>query len=328
MKYKYLNLFAMITFGLFTFFAVSCNKNKSSEKTPTQAPEALAITPTADIPTQTFRVMNWNIWHGGRKDGEDIGPQRVIDIIKEANPDILAMQETYQSGEIISEGLGYHLLARGEAPYDNISIHSKYPILEDISVFEYFKCAGALIELPDQTQIAFYSIWLPYTNGDIWEPEVRENTTVEYLLEACQPSADDLASIYAAIEERLADEAYADVPIVIAGDFNSMSHLDYTEDHIDQFHYVVNWATSHVLTDQGFTDAYRQANPTVQRYEDATWSPRFGREETEQERIDYIYYNTPEWTVDSCIVIDEHPAQEQFPSDHAALLSVFEWDIE
>ncbi|MEC8590198.1 MAG: hypothetical protein VXZ15_01475, partial [Planctomycetota bacterium] len=30
----------------------------------------------------SFRAMAWNIWHGGREDGEQIGPQRVVDIIE------------------------------------------------------------------------------------------------------------------------------------------------------------------------------------------------------------------------------------------------------
>ena len=46
----------------------------------------------------SFRAMAWNIWHGGREDGEQIGPQRVVDIIEGNRVDIVAMQETYGSG--------------------------------------------------------------------------------------------------------------------------------------------------------------------------------------------------------------------------------------
>ena len=45
----------------------------------------------------TFRTMTWNIWHGGREDGERIGPQRVVDVIRQSKADIVAMQETYGS---------------------------------------------------------------------------------------------------------------------------------------------------------------------------------------------------------------------------------------
>tara|TARA_B100001765_G_scaffold100782_1_gene62236 strand:- start:83 stop:364 length:282 start_codon:yes stop_codon:yes gene_type:complete len=29
-----------------------------------------------------FSVMTWNIWHGGREDGEKVGPQKIIKVIK------------------------------------------------------------------------------------------------------------------------------------------------------------------------------------------------------------------------------------------------------
>ena len=77
-----------------------------------------------------FSVMTWNIWHGGREDGEKVGPQRVIRVIKNSRVDIIAMQETYGSGELISEALGFNFLPRGT----NVSIMSRFPILEDISV--------------------------------------------------------------------------------------------------------------------------------------------------------------------------------------------------
>ncbi|SVA18356.1 uncharacterized protein METZ01_LOCUS71210, partial [marine metagenome] len=70
----------------------------------------IAINPT---PESDFSVMTWNIWHGGREDGEEVGPQRVIRVIKNSRADIIAMQETYGSGELISEALGFNFLPRG-----------------------------------------------------------------------------------------------------------------------------------------------------------------------------------------------------------------------
>ena len=87
--------------------------------------------------------MTWNIWHGGREDGDKVGPQRVVEIIKQSKADVIAMQETYGSGEWISEQLGFHFHPRGT----NVSIFSRYPVLEDVSVFEEFKCVGAILGL-------------------------------------------------------------------------------------------------------------------------------------------------------------------------------------
>ena len=77
-------------------------------------------------PESDFSVMTWNIWHGGREDGEKVGPQRVIRVIKNSRADIIAMQETYGSGELISEALGFNFLPRGT----NVSIMSRFQFLK------------------------------------------------------------------------------------------------------------------------------------------------------------------------------------------------------
>ncbi|MFT7619454.1 MAG: endonuclease/exonuclease/phosphatase family metal-dependent hydrolase [Planctomycetota bacterium] len=262
--------------------------------------------------------MTWNIWHGGKEDGEKIGPQKVIDVIKSSGVDLVAMQETYGSGELISEALGYHFHPRGT----NVSIHSRYPIVEDLSVFEEFKCVGALVELPDKRQVAFYSIWLPY-GAEIWEKGARDPKNLESMRQACQASCDDLLKMKAAIGTRLGDPKYKNVPVIIAGDFNSMSHLDYIEPFKEQFDgAVVDWATSKVLPTGGFRDSWRELHPEVDRKSDRTWTPRFP--DQEQDRIDYIYYRGDDLEARSSKVIDSMP-DSQFPSDHAALVTEFEW---
>ncbi len=270
----------------------------------------------ADEPV-SFRAMTWNIWHGGREDGEKIGPQRVVEIIQQSGADIVAMQETYGSGEWISEQLGFHFHPRGT----NVSIHSRYPVLEDISVFEEFKCVGALLELPGDRKLAFYSIWLPY-NKEIWVEGTRDTNDLDGLKNACDASRDNLEKMWALIQQRLSDSQYAGVPIVIAGDFNSMSHLDYIESFQDQFDgVVIDWPTSHILCDAGFRDAYRETHPEVHRQDDRTWTPRFPKQQ--QDRIDFIYYRGNHLDASDSVVIDEYA--QGFPSDHAALVTEFSW---
>jgi len=44
-------------------------------------------------PESDFSVMTWNIWHGGREDGDKVGPQKVIRVIKNSRADIIAMKK-------------------------------------------------------------------------------------------------------------------------------------------------------------------------------------------------------------------------------------------
>lgn len=263
---------------------------------------------------ESFQAMTWNIWHGGREDGKVVGPERVVEVIRESGADIVAMQETYGSGQLISEALKYQFQARGT----NVSIHSRFPIVEDISVFEEFKCVGALVQLPDGHRVAFYSIWLPY-DEDIWLPHSRDDYSDLQLADKCNVSADDLRKIVKLIDDRLAGAGYKDVSVMIAGDFNSMSALDYGEVSRDQYGHVVKWPTSLVMKEGGFRDSYREVNPGVDRTKDSTWSPRFV--EQEQDRIDFIYYRSKAWVASKSEVIKHH--NDWFPSDHAAVVTEF-----
>lgn len=258
------------------------------------------------------RVMTWNIWHGGREDGEDIGPKKVIDVIQSSGADVIAMQETYGSGERIAEALGYHFHPRGT----NVSIHSRYPVLEDLSVHEPFQNVGALLDLGEDRRLAFYSIWLPYS-AEIWAEGTRDTRNVDAMLAACEASRANLTAMWAAIEQRLGDAKYQGVPIVIAGDFNSMSHLDYGDVGWDQYGAVIDWPTSRVLSRAGFVDAYRACHPRVDRTADATWTPRFP--EQEQDRIDFVHFRGPGARALDASVIRTH--DDGFPSDHAAVIA-------
>ncbi|MFG0262338.1 MAG: endonuclease/exonuclease/phosphatase family protein, partial [Novipirellula sp. JB048] len=105
----------------------------------------------------------------------------------------------------------------------------------------------------------------------------------------------------------------------IAGDFNSMSHLDWSEVNVDQNGAQVQWPTSQVLIDAGYRDSYRETNPFFDRLADRTWSPRFP--DQEQDRIDFIYYRSNAWQATESRVIEQHA--EKFPSDHSAVLTRF-----
>ena len=72
---------------------------------------------------ESFKVMAWNILHGGN-DIEN-GQQNVVKIIREIDPDIILMVETYGSGPYIASELGYnfHLVASEGTSLDNKSVN-------------------------------------------------------------------------------------------------------------------------------------------------------------------------------------------------------------
>lgn len=270
----------------------------------------------------TIRVLSWNIWRGGEEaaDTQDAVAKaekqgRVASIIKESQADVVAMIETYGSGEVLSAALGFHFHPRGT----NVSIHSRWPILKDLSVSTPFNCVGALIQKPDGKTFAFFSIWITYPQ-DIWtDPASRNGKTAAELIAGDLPRA-DLQAILKGIEAKAAE--LPGVPIIVAGDFNSNSHLDYTEAAKGQYGLVVEWPASKMMSDAGFQDSYRICNPVVDRMKDRTWSPRNPGQI--QDRIDFIHWRGASLRATESHKIDTHPLR--FPSDHAAVVSTFAWN--
>src|SRR3546814_12766055 len=62
--------------------------------------------------------------------------------------------------------------------------------------------------------------------------------------------------------------AYADLPMVLVGDFNEPSCLDWTNKAINDrgdtlLPFAVNWPATALLIEKGFKDAYREVYPNV-----------------------------------------------------------------
>lgn len=263
-----------------------------------------------------LRVLAWNIWHGGRRKGRDEGVQRVVDVIQECNADLVLMQETYGSGPRISGRLGFDYFLRSS----NLSILSRFPIRKAHRIGPAFRFGGVDVELRPGTTVQAYSLWINYL------PSVSKllaaDATPEQLRAADQETRGaEIQAILADLEAHLA--ATPDVPVLIGGDFNSGSHLDWTPAaaSLPNHHgLTVNWPVSQWMQQAGFVDSYRTAHPDPVAKPGRTWSPEF--EDSHQDRIDYIYSRSKRWRVLDSRVLDKHP--RGWPSDHAAVFSSLE----
>lgn len=280
----------------------------------------LATTPgQGEEPPQPVRMLTWNIWRGGDRAMDEKDPaaklakqRRVADVIRASGADVVAMVETYGSGEAIARELGFHFRPRGT----NVSILSRWPIGRDLSVYKPFHCVGAVVEPPGRPPIAVYSVWVHYVD-DVWtDPKSRDGRSAEELV------ADDGASRVEEVRAILAgaEEQAAGRPLIVAGDFNSNSHLDYAPAARDQYGMVVPWPVTRAVESAGFRDAYRDVLPTVDRARDRTWSPRFP--EQIQDRIDYVFFKGAALRPTVARRIDQ--SDGVWPSDHAAVLVEFD----
>ncbi len=261
-----------------------------------------------------LRVLAWNIWHGGRRKGRDEGVERVVDVINQFNADIVLMQETYGSGPRISGRLGFDYFLRSS----NLSVMSRFPIVDVHRLGPSFRFGGVTIELRPGVRVQAYSLWINHLPSV--KSQLAAGVSAEDLVAADgKTRGKEMNLILEQLLPHLAKTPH--MPVLVGGDFNSGSHLDWTKAASDLANHhglAVPWPVSSSMAKAGFIDTYRTVNPDPVGSPGHTWSPEFP--ESHQDRIDYIYARGEGWGVQDSKVLSEHA--RGWPSDHAAVLSV------
>jgi endonuclease/exonuclease/phosphatase family metal-dependent hydrolase len=322
------------------------------------APPESIVTPQIrphHISKSELTVMTWNIW--GRLNREPryaideiTARQRTIDIIRDSGVDIVAMIETYGSAAEIAASLGFHFHTAG--PDDNLCIFSRYPLsdVELLSGLNPFSFIAATVTLPGGQTVRLYDIWL--TSGGRHIVEIKNKAVSDEAFSDGDDRRFDHLQELLKHPDFKKHYANADaVPVIVAGDFNCVSHLDYTQATRDRGinqSRILAIKASKAMAELGFVDTYRAANPGIAKDTlGYTWTtvgqefiydsekgfvPTANNPEPEYRdpytRIDYIYAHGPALkTVDSQ-VIRHHSSQSkrsfpEFPSDHAAVVTTF-----
>lgn len=275
--------------------------------------------------TGRLRLLEWNIWSAGKNFGRKVGLERTIEILRAADPDIVGLVETYGHGAELADALDCQLYLIG----DNLSILSRYPIEQVIRIYDPVLSGGAIIRLDDKRKIAVFDLWLHYLPDYLGSITGGEKKTAAELIRDEEPTRHaEIKQILAELEPFLAG---ADtVPVIMMGDFNGGSHLDWTTDNTAPHQgYAVEWPVSKTMQQHELVDSYRLLNPNIHTSPGATWSPWMipGRYDVDRQtlpdRVDYIYFKGALLRPLHSQVIDYHPVM--FPSDHAALLTDFAW---
>ncbi len=292
---------------------------------------AIFFTNCKEKQPHTFKVMAWNILHGAN----DIpnGREKAIAIIKEINPDIILMVETYGSGKEIADALGYnfHLIAsKGTSLNDkgtNLSIFSKYPFAKRIDTEYPFYLGGREILVNNQ-KIRFFSNWfhyLPWSN----EPENMDKTTKELLNWEKTGKRNEMFQKVLPYIKQYANETDS-IPMIFGGDMNTPSHLDWSE-NTKSIHnnLVVPWNTTKELEKVGLIDSYRFLNPDPISYPGITWD---SEGVNDSHRIDYVFYKgskikaikSKSYNAFFSKPIQINDKKIIYPSDHGFVVTTFQ----
>ena len=239
--------------------------------------------------------------------------------LKEAEPDVVCLQETKSTDETFPGGeleeLGYNLAIHGQKSYNGVAILSKYP-LEDVQIGlpgddddAQARYIEAVISV-ENTVLRVASIYLP--NGN---PLGTEKFSYKLnWMDRLKAHARELLTY----EEAL----------VLAGDYNVIPTADDVYDpeawKDDALFQPESRAKFREIVNLGLTDAFRACHTEPHRY--TFWDYQAGRWQKGQGiRIDHLLLS-PQATdrLVSCD-IDVDPRGREKPSDHTPIWAKFEF---
>ena len=264
------------------------------------------------IEADELKVLAWNIWHGARHPGIEQGIQQAVDFIQHTQADVITMQETYGSGPIIADRLGYYFYLRSS----NLSVMSRFPIEETHDLYEPFRFGGVTVRLGESRRVNVFSLWIHYLPA--WRRDsAAEGATAEALVEGeWQTRATELQDILKQLKPFI--DASDKIPLIVGGDFNSPSTLDWNQSTA-AWHdsLIVDWPVSRQMLDLGFTDTYRAIHRDPTKHDAHDLYDRDAQRITY--RIDYIYTHGQGVTTTASRMMNTHNGT--WPSDHPAVLS-------
>lgn len=317
---------------------------------------------------KTFKVLQFNIWQEGTV--VKGGFEAITDEIIRSDADFVTLSEVrnYHNTRFCDRIVAA-LKERGKTYYSFYSydsgLLSRYPILDSATIYPCKDDRGSMYKLVtrmEDTEVALYTAHLDYRNcayydvrgynGNNWSKQ-EPVTDLDSVLYLNRLSVRDDA-IECFVKEAEKDKAAGRL-VILGGDFNEPSHLDWTEatkDMRDHQGLIVPWHVSKILEKAGYKDTYREKYPDPVAYpgftcpadcpdvkvERLVWSP----EADDRDRIDFIMYAPYENLVLQEVILigpkgdilrgqrvteqTEDPIVEPagiWPTDHKAVLATF-----
>ncbi len=271
---------------------------------------------TPPLLSETLKVLTWSIWQGGVHEGKYVGKERIADVINSSGADIVMLQEMAGSGPMLADKLNFYYYQRSE----NLGVLSRYPLAESNNVYRTKTSGCVKVDLGEGRFIYACPIWLdPRPKMDAYfKSEVADPDSI--VAREMESRGKEITFVLGEIK-RL-HRANKEVPILMGGGFNTGSHLDWTEENkVNYSGLVVPFPVSVQMERSGFKDAFRMIYPDEVSNLGHTWSTKFTR--AFSDRKDYIYFIGDKLIPIESYVVEDHVVN--FPSDHGAVITVFDW---
>ena len=287
-------------FLVIVIFLFSCQPNQKT----------LKLNKSAD----TLSFMSFNILYGG----DEVDFSKVVEAIQLANPDVIGIQEAEGATEKLTKALNY--------PYYDSKLHliSKYPLIRSFDKGWYF----TYVETKPGKVFVFSNIHLP---SDPYGPElVRDGKPIDSVYKNEYLTRFHELDTHKKYFSELQSKGF---PIILTGDFNAPSHLDWTSYHTSSrphMKYAVEWPVSKSLEKMGFIDTYRSVFPDAKAKPGLTWTPGSPAPKTNpnetHDRIDFIWASGTNNVLDAKILGEKNGPDVDisvtpYPSDHRGVIT-------
>ena len=265
---------------------------------------------------ERFTVLQWNIWQEGTV--VPGGYEAIVNEIVRLKPDFVTFSEVRNYNHTrFCDRIVASLKEKGETYYsfysDDTGLLSKYPIADSTAVYPLWNDHGTVNRMLTEIyghKIAVYTAHLDYLSdayynvrgydGSTWKEIPKPESVAEVLAVNDASFRDDAIKRFIEVARKDVEDG---VLVVLGGDFNEPSHLDWireTKDLYDHNGMIIPWTVPLLLDNAGFVDAYRTKYPDVLDYPGftfpadnplievnrLTWAPK----SDERDRIDYVFY--------------------------------------
>jgi len=318
------------------------------------------------------RFLTFNVWQEGTSVPN--GLLKIRNVITKTNPDIVCFVEvrnykeqdwtTKIVTELEKEGRKYY---RGYAGGD-VSFISKYPLSngklifgnEDkgtVVNFDVLIGRKTIVVSGAHLDYTYYASNLPrgyYGGTPNWRmidnghgkplPTTDLDSLKVYNLKSTRDEA--IAAFLASVDSSLK-------PVILMGDFNEPSWLDWTKKTKNMFNHsgvIFPWNSTKSLAEKGFIDSYRKMHPNEITHPGFTWPANANEKKStswtpladERDRIDFIFYKGKGMELKNATLVGSKelyihnklakPTTDQekiiatdlpWPSDHRAVLATF-----
>lgn len=298
-----------------------------------------AIPGHADESPERIKILTFNTWYDGGK--VDEGFEKLAQAISQSGADVADLQESSAgTARRLAERLGWHAVEGGSG---SVQIVSRFPISEVITgeTPGSDRLLGARLKTdgPFAAGLMVFNLHLDFRRYGPYAARKPGATAASVLEENAH--SERVAQMRGALETMRRFLEHADErPVILTGDFNVPSHLDWTDATSSAHGGVgaVAWPESQLVAKAGLIDSFRACHPDPVLTPGNSWSAIHKGDEP-QDRIDFIHYKGSSLRIVDCklfattVETTVGPWSEgaaaahanTWPSDHSAVLATYEW---